>query len=82
MTSFCHDQFEHPLLWCDDKRRTVERQEAQQSLVEVRQRKEAEKLKTIHERNEVKPYTSSFARISVITYVAYRMYKQFFSRTL
>lgn len=70
MTSFCHDQFEHPLLWCDDKRRTVERQEAQQSLVEVRQRKEAEKLKTIHERNEVKPYTSSFARISVITYVA------------
>lgn len=53
MTSFCHDQFEHPLLWCDDKRRAVERQEAQQSLVEVRHRKEAEKLKTIHERNEV-----------------------------
>lgn len=72
MTSFCHDQFEHPLLWCDDKRRTVERQEAQQSLVEVRQRKEAEKLKTIHERNEVNPYTLFL----------YLDYVQFFSQNI
>lgn len=53
MTSFCHDQYEHPLLWCDDKRRAVERQDAQQSLQLVKQRREIEKLKAINERNEV-----------------------------
>lgn len=53
MTSFCHDQYEHPLLWCDDKRRAVERQEAQQSQQLVKQRREIEKLQAISEQNEV-----------------------------
>lgn len=53
MTNFCHDQYEHPLLWCDDKRRAVERVEAQKSLVLVKQRKESARIKDIVDKNEV-----------------------------
>ena len=53
MASFCHDSYEHPLLWCDDKRRAVERVEAKHSIAVVKQRKEAAQFKKIKDQNEV-----------------------------
>lgn len=60
MTNFCHDQYEHPLLWCDDKRRAVERAEAKQSLVLVKQRKESARIKEIIDKNEVRFHEELF----------------------
>lgn len=53
MAKFCHDQYDHPLLWCDDKRRVEERRNARESLVIVEQRKEAQELKKARDVNEV-----------------------------
>lgn len=53
MSNFCHDEYDHPLLWCDGKRRLVERQEAAQSQALVRQQKEDERRQRIVEQREV-----------------------------
>ncbi|XP_037902954.1 uncharacterized protein LOC119646548 isoform X2 [Hermetia illucens] len=41
MGTFCFDQYDHPLLWCEEKKRLVERQNAAES-VRAWQRKKAE----------------------------------------
>lgn len=53
MSNFCHDDYDHPLLWCDGKRRLVERQNAAQAQVLVRQQKEDERRQRIVEQREV-----------------------------
>lgn len=53
MANFCYDQYEHPLLWCDEKRRLVERKDLNEGLREVKRRKEAERVKIVRDRNEV-----------------------------
>lgn len=53
MANFCHDQYDHPLLWCEEKRRAEERKVAKESLVLVKHRREAEQAKRIRDRNEV-----------------------------
>ncbi|KAH8272649.1 hypothetical protein KR044_008479 [Drosophila immigrans] len=40
--SFCHDHIQHPLMWCDEKRRLVERKNAEESLRMWRRRKAEE----------------------------------------
>ncbi|KAJ6638525.1 hypothetical protein Bhyg_11261, partial [Pseudolycoriella hygida] len=52
MANFCHDQYDHPLLWCEDKRRAEERRVAKESLLLVKHRKEAEQAKKLKDRNE------------------------------
>ncbi|XP_012162405.1 uncharacterized protein LOC101455140 [Ceratitis capitata] len=39
---FCRDHYEHPLLWCDDKKRLVERKNAEESMRMWRRRKAEE----------------------------------------
>lgn len=47
------NQYDHPLLWCEARRRAEERRLAQETLDIVSQRKENEHLKKIRETNEV-----------------------------
>ncbi|XP_060648048.1 uncharacterized protein LOC132785788 [Drosophila nasuta] len=42
MGSFCHDHIQHPLMWCDEKKRLVERKNAEESLRMWRRRKAEE----------------------------------------
>lgn len=52
MAQFCHDQYDHPLLWCDQKRRAEERRIASESLAVAQQRKEEQdsyRTREIHE---------------------------------
>lgn len=46
MAQLCHDQYDHPLLWCEAKRRAEEKRIADESIVLVqrrRQQKESQK---------------------------------------
>lgn len=54
MSNFCHDDYDHPLLWCDGKRRLVERQIAVQSQALLRQQKDDERSKRVAEQREVR----------------------------
>ncbi|EDV42036.1 uncharacterized protein Dana_GF17202 [Drosophila ananassae] len=40
--NFCHDHIQHPLMWCDEKKRLVERKNAEESLRMWRRRKAEE----------------------------------------
>ncbi|ALC47962.1 CG15564 [Drosophila busckii] len=40
--TFCHDHIQHPLMWCDEKKRLVERKNAEESLRMWRRRKAEE----------------------------------------
>ncbi|XP_075163147.1 LOW QUALITY PROTEIN: uncharacterized protein LOC142235771 [Haematobia irritans] len=40
--AFCHDHIQHPLMWCDEKRRLVERKNAEESMRMWRRRKTEE----------------------------------------
>ncbi|EDV93944.1 GH19602 [Drosophila grimshawi] len=42
MGAFCHDHIQHPLMWCDEKKRLVERKNAEESLRMWRRRKAEE----------------------------------------
>lgn len=53
MSNFCHDDYDHPLLWCDGKRRMVERQDARQAQVLLKQQKDAERIQRVAEQREV-----------------------------
>lgn len=53
MASFCHDQYEHPLLWCNEKRKFEEQKVARAGLAEVKVRKEAERVKKVKDTHEV-----------------------------
>lgn len=54
MSKLCHDQYDHPSLWCETKRRTEEKRIADGSWTLACQRKEQqEKLEKIRDRNEV-----------------------------
>lgn len=50
----CYNQYDHPLLWCEAKRRAEERRIAQETLDIVNQRKENEYLRKVREANEVR----------------------------
>lgn len=39
MAQLCYDKYEHPLLWCETKRRAEEKRIAEERLALVRQRK-------------------------------------------
>lgn len=54
MAQYCHDQYDHPLLWCDDKRRAEERKIAQESIAEARQRRQDDEAKKTRELREVR----------------------------
>lgn len=52
MAQLCHDQYDHPLLWCEAKRRAEEKRIADESIVLVqrrRQQKESQKQRDTQE---------------------------------
>lgn len=53
MALVCHDQLDHPLLWCDEKRRAEERKIADEGLATVQQRRKYAELKKHQDANEV-----------------------------
>lgn len=53
MAQLCHDQYDHPLLWCESKRRAEEKRIADESWTLVQKRKEFNEAKKIRECNEV-----------------------------
>lgn len=57
MAAPCYEQYDHPLLWCEAKRRTEERRNAVETLEVVQQKKEREHFKKIQEANEVSELT-------------------------
>ena len=57
--AFCHDHIEHPLMWCDEKRRLVERKNAEESLRMWRRRKTEEMARKEKEKQEVSICTNS-----------------------
>uniref|UniRef100_A0A1B0BMH9 Uncharacterized protein n=1 Tax=Glossina palpalis gambiensis TaxID=67801 RepID=A0A1B0BMH9_9MUSC len=52
MGTFCHDHIEHPLLWCEDKKRLIERKNAEESLRMWRRRKAEELARKEREKQE------------------------------
>lgn len=57
MAQLCHDQYDHPLLWCETKRRAEEKRIADECWTIVQQRKEQNESRKIIERNEVSSIT-------------------------
>lgn len=53
MALVCHDQYDHPLLWCDERRRAEERRIAHESLACVEQQRKQAELQKQREANEV-----------------------------
>lgn len=51
--AFCHDHIEHPLMWCDEKRRLVERKNAEESMRMWRRRKTEEMARKEKDKQEV-----------------------------
>ncbi|XP_030244723.1 uncharacterized protein LOC115564497 isoform X1 [Drosophila navojoa] len=52
MGTFCHDHIQHPLMWCDDKKRLVERKNAEESLRMWRRRKAEENARKEKDKQE------------------------------
>ncbi|KNC30700.1 hypothetical protein FF38_11659 [Lucilia cuprina] len=50
--AFCHDHIQHPLMWCDEKRRLVERRNAEESLRMWRRRKAEEMARKEKDKQE------------------------------
>ncbi|XP_037943600.1 uncharacterized protein LOC119676432 [Teleopsis dalmanni] len=50
--NFCHDHYEHPLLWCEEKKRLIERKNAEESLRMWRRRKAEEMARKEREKQE------------------------------
>ena len=57
MGTFCFDQYDHPLLWCDEKKRFVERQNADDSLRQWRQKKAEESCRKDQDKREVRSFS-------------------------
>lgn len=53
MAVVCRHQYEHPLLWCDDRRRAEERKIANESFLAAKQRATDNELEKQREINEV-----------------------------
>lgn len=53
MAQLCHDQYEHPVLWCESKRRAEEKRIADESWTLAQQRKEQKEAQKIRDYNEV-----------------------------
>lgn len=53
MAQLCHDQFDHPLLWCESKRRVVEKRIAEESRILGQQRKEQAQVQKQRDYNDV-----------------------------
>lgn len=53
MAQLCHDQYDHPLLWCETKRRAEEKRIADESWTLTLQRKEQKQAQKIRDCNEV-----------------------------
>lgn len=53
MAQLCHDQYNHPLLWCESKRRAEEKRIAEESTILVQQRKEQAETQKYRDYNEV-----------------------------
>jgi len=51
--NFCHDHIQHPLMWCDEKKRLVERKNAEESLRMWRRRKAEECARKEKDKQEV-----------------------------
>ncbi|XP_055321626.1 uncharacterized protein LOC129577875 [Sitodiplosis mosellana] len=54
MAKLCHDQYDHPLLWCDAKRRAEEKRIADESWTLARHRKEQKEAQKIRDCNELR----------------------------
>lgn len=54
MAQLCHDQYDHPLLWCESKRRAEEKRIADESWALVQKRKEFAETQKIRQCNEVR----------------------------
>lgn len=54
MAQFCHDQYDHPLLWCNEKRRAEERRNARDSLAVVQHQKEVKEIQKVRDISEVR----------------------------
>lgn len=54
MAQLCHDQYDHPLLWCESKRRAEEKRIAEESFSLAQQRKEIKEARKAHECEEVR----------------------------
>ncbi|XP_013116737.2 uncharacterized protein LOC106094095 isoform X2 [Stomoxys calcitrans] len=50
--AFCHDHIQHPLMWCDEKRRLVERKNAEESMRMWRRRKTEEMARKEKDKQE------------------------------
>lgn len=53
MAKVCHDQYSHPLLWCESKRRAEEKRIANESWTLAQQRKEQAETQKYRDYNEV-----------------------------
>lgn len=53
MAQLCYDQYDHPLLWCESKRRSEEKRIAEESFVLAQKRKEQIHARKIHDSQEV-----------------------------
>lgn len=53
MALVCHDQYDHPLLWCDERRRAEERRIANEGLAIVEQQRKQGESQKLREINEV-----------------------------
>ena len=53
MGTFCYDHYEHPLLWCEEKKRLMERKNAEESMRMWRRKKAEEMARTEKDKQEV-----------------------------
>lgn len=53
MAQLCHDQYDHPLLWCETKRRAEEKRISDESWTLAKQRKELKEAQKYRDCNEV-----------------------------
>lgn len=65
MALVCHDQYDHPLLWCDEKRRAEERKIANEGLATIEQQKKQAELQKHREANEVSAYLLPLKLVAV-----------------
>lgn len=53
MAQLCHDHYDHPVLWCEAKRRAEEKRIVDECWTLAQQRKEQKEAQKIRDRNEV-----------------------------
>lgn len=61
MAQMCHDQYNHPLLWCESRRRAEEKRIAEESWILAQQRKEQAETQKYRDCNEVSEPKRQFA---------------------